>query len=74
MCKKFLDKMLCVSRKTCKVQSLKSGAEGMAIGIVVGSIGGIAVGMLLNSDAGKRMRNKMVCECIGNDCMNDNCN
>ncbi|MBQ8165195.1 MAG: hypothetical protein IJZ94_05215 [Clostridia bacterium] len=64
MCKKILDNVMCVSRKTCRMYSCKSKIEGMLLGVMIGSIGGIALGMFVNSDAGKKMRNKMMCNCV----------
>lgn len=74
MCKGLFDKMMCVSRKTCKIQSGKAMFEGIMIGIIAGSVGGIALGLLANSDTGRRIHEKMMCNCAENECGNSECN
>ena len=74
MCKGLLEKLMCVSRKTCKIQSGKAMFEGIMIGVIAGSVGGIALGLLANSDTGRRVRENMMCECNGDVCRDDNCN
>jgi len=73
MCKSFFDKIMCVSRKTCKVQSGKAMFEGIMIGVIAGSVGGIVLGLLANSEVGRNVREKMMCECIGKDCNTEEC-
>lgn len=72
MCKNFFEKAMLVSRKTCKMKSCKSKIEGIMIGVVIGMAGGFALGMIANSEKGRKVRNELMCKCI-DDCNEEQC-